>query len=356
MDSFYRDFEDKFRGSREDIKSRLNVYSQFLIPLLKEYPKGGAIDLGCGRGEWLDLTQNLGFSSTGVDLDEGMLAACVERGLNAVKGSALEFLEKLDDQSQVVVSAFHVAEHISITELRQWVSEALRVLKPGGLLIVETPNPENLLVSSVNFYLDPTHLRPIPPALLGFIFENAGFETVKTLRLQEPKDFGEIENLQLRDVFYSVSPDYSVIGQKAVAKGADPRSSFAFNSNFGVTLDSVLNLWEAQFVKTQSEANQATAVADEADKKANQATAVADEADKKANQATAVADEADKKANQATTVADEALKTANEMAVSLEKVYLSRSWRYTAALRWLGSQLRRWRTAFLSLISKKGNL
>jgi O-antigen chain-terminating methyltransferase len=218
MDDFYKNFEDRFRGSRETIKARLEVYLPFIHPLLAEYPSGGVFDLGCGRGEWLELTQELGFSSRGVDLDEGMLRACKEKNLNAIWGDAFENLSKLDDESQVIVSAFHVVEHIDLTELRQWVSEALRVLKPGGLLILETPNTENLNVASQSFYLDPTHLRPIPSALLSFILENAGFGRVKTLRLQESKELTLDSEVKLRDVFFSVSPDYSVIGQKTGPK------------------------------------------------------------------------------------------------------------------------------------------
>ena len=86
---FYRAFEDRYRGSREVIKSRLRTYQPFLGALLARYPGAPALDLGCGRGEWLELLTEQGFRARGVDLDAGMLAACLERGLDASHADAL---------------------------------------------------------------------------------------------------------------------------------------------------------------------------------------------------------------------------------------------------------------------------
>jgi SAM-dependent methyltransferase len=178
-DSFYRAFEERYRGGRELIKKRLALYLQFVEPLLTVYPDAETADLGCGRGEWLELLAESGFNPKGVDLDKGMLESCYEMGLNAEQGDAIGYVAALPDQSQVVVSAFHIVEHITFDQLRILVSEALRVLKPGGLLIMETPNPENIRVATRDFYLDPTHQHPIPSELLAFVAEHAGFEKRK---------------------------------------------------------------------------------------------------------------------------------------------------------------------------------
>ena len=132
-DNFYRDFENKNRGSRELIKERLKVYLPFVSPLHVIYPDCVAFDIGCGRGEWLELMSEIGFESYGCDIDEGMLRACYERGLSATKQEAVSFLKSLPDESHVVISAFHVIEHISFNDLRTLVSESLRVLKPNDL-------------------------------------------------------------------------------------------------------------------------------------------------------------------------------------------------------------------------------
>ena len=127
-----------------------------------------ALDIGCGRGEWLELLKDNGISAQGVDLDEGMLKLCRINNLDVFKDDGIEFLKKQLDESLIIVSAFHVVEHIPFATLQFFISEALRVLKPGGVLIMETPNPENIKVATENFYLDPTHIKPIPSKLLSF--------------------------------------------------------------------------------------------------------------------------------------------------------------------------------------------
>jgi O-antigen chain-terminating methyltransferase len=213
-EGFYRAFEDRYRGSRELIRSRLEVYRPFLEPLKSLEPKPRAVDLGCGRGEWLELLSDCGFAATGVDLDDGMLAACRERGLDAVKADAIAFMEKLGDETQAVVSGFHLAEHLPFLQLQALVRNALRVMQPGGLLILETPNPENLKVASLTFYLDPTHRHPLPPELLSFLPHYYGFTRVKVIRLQERPELRNSTSASLRDVLAGASPDYAVLAQK----------------------------------------------------------------------------------------------------------------------------------------------
>ena len=217
---FYRAFEERYRGPRSLIQQRLQVYLPYVQPLLSRdstAPAPAAIDLGCGRGEWLELLQTAGFAAQGVDLDAGMLAACHQLGLPAVQGDALAHLRVLGDGTQAIVSGFHIAEHIGFDDLQALISEALRVLQPGGLLILETPNPENLTVGSCSFYLDPTHQRPLPPKLLSFLPEHLGYARVKVLRLQEESRLLGDASIQLIDVLAGVSPDYAVVAQKTAS-------------------------------------------------------------------------------------------------------------------------------------------
>lgn len=234
---FYRAFEERYRGSRELIGKRLEVYLPFITPLKDLYTPTLAIDLGCGRGEWLELLAREGFMPEGVDLDDGMLAACRERGLPASHGEAIERLRALKDESQCIVSGFHIAEHMAFDDLEHLVVEALRVLRPGGLLILETPNPENVEVGTNSFYLDPTHLRPIPPLLLSFLPAHHGYARCKTLRLQEAPDLVDRHQVGLLDVLAGVSPDYAIVAQKNadanLLKPFDP----AFDARYGVGLE-----------------------------------------------------------------------------------------------------------------------
>jgi SAM-dependent methyltransferase len=213
-DNFYIQFEQSFRGHREEIKSRLNIYSPFLEPLIALYPDVLAIDLGCGRGEWLEVLRDKGFKVAGVDLDEGMLEDCRAINLNVKTLDAISALNELEDESTSLVSAFHLVEHIPFDALLALVSEAQRVLKPGGLLIMETPNPENMMVGASNFYLDPTHMRPIPPGLLSFIPKYFGFHNTSVIRLQESQELRVNLAPSLKDVLFGASPDYAVIAQK----------------------------------------------------------------------------------------------------------------------------------------------
>lgn len=243
-DSFYSSFENLHRGSTDSIKKRLNVYVSFITPLLTIYPNAAAIDLGCGRGEWLSLVQELGFDARGVDLDEGMLSYCHDLKLNVENRDIISYLKDIPDESVVLVSAFHVVEHIGFDNVKELVMEAHRVLKPGGLLILETPNAENFVVGTNNFYLDPTHDKPIPNQLLIFLTEYTGFVRNKLLRLQENKDLHTAKNITLSAVLNGVSPDYSVIAQKETDNSILNKFAPIFEREFGLSVDMLADKYE----------------------------------------------------------------------------------------------------------------
>jgi O-antigen chain-terminating methyltransferase len=243
---FYRAFEDRYRGSRELIHERQQVYVPFLEPLKQLYPERKALDLGCGRGEWLEILVRNDFKPLGVDLDTGMLEACHALGLPVEKGDALEVLKSLPDESLTVVSGFHIAEHLPFGDLKVLVAEALRVLKPAGLLILETPNAENLVVGTQTFYLDPTHERPIPHLLLGFLTEYSGFNRCQLLRLQESAALAEGGPVDLMSVLHGVSPDYAVIAQKQALPEQLEIFDAVFARDYGLSLETLARRYDAQ--------------------------------------------------------------------------------------------------------------
>lgn len=218
-DLLYAGFEDVFRGTREDIKQRLTRH----LELLKEHktsPQSNLIlDLGCGRGEWLDLLREHGFGACGVDTNEGMVAFCRSLGLQVVQQDALSYLASMQDASLGVVTAFHLVEHLPFDLVMSLIDQSLRALKPGGLLILETPNPQNLQVSTHTFYLDPTHRHPLPSAMLRFFVEARGFCDVRILELHPyPEslripDDGTILADRFNQYFYGPQ-DYAVIGRR----------------------------------------------------------------------------------------------------------------------------------------------
>lgn len=245
---FYSHFEAAFRGSRETILGRLRGYDDFLTPVLAGSDGRAVTDIGCGRGEWLEHVTGLGFTAHGVDLDEGMLADCHERGLSAHHGDALEHLRTLPDASQAVVSGFHLAEHVPFEVLQELVQQAHRVLEPGGLLILETPNPENLRVGTMTFHNDPTHLKPLPPALLVFLPTHYGFARARVVRLQESPALRTSTTPSLFEVFDGVSPDYAVVAQKDADADVLATSNAAFAAERGLTLEAVSRRFEQRFV------------------------------------------------------------------------------------------------------------
>ncbi len=246
ISDFHKAFGDKFRGSREEIKTRSQVYLPLIEHLKHAYPDVSIVDLGCGRGEWLETLKENGFSALGVDLEEGVLAECRELGLSVQNAEALSFLKNLPDESQAVISSLHMAEHLSFENLKALVREALRVLRPAGLLILETPNPENIIVGSSSFYMDPTHQKPIPPHLLTFLPEYYGFKRVRILRLQGASTVTKTDEINLLNVLNGVSPDYAVVAQKQPDNESLYLDERFFSSEPGLTLEFLAASYEKQ--------------------------------------------------------------------------------------------------------------
>lgn len=217
-DALYLSFEDIFRGSREEIKRRQRIY----LPYIREAGMGKAdtpvLDLGCGRGEWLELLRDEGMVAKGVDLNEAMIELSRGFGLDVQQADVLEYLAGVPDASYGVVTGFHIIEHLPFQKQLRLLGEILRVLQPGGFVILETPNPRNILVGACNFYSDPTHIKPVHPEMLKFLTEIAGFTRVEIKELnpngdlQIPED-GSIVTSRFNELFYGPQ-DYAVLGWK----------------------------------------------------------------------------------------------------------------------------------------------
>ncbi|MDD5175811.1 MAG: class I SAM-dependent methyltransferase [Sterolibacterium sp.] len=222
LDLLYLDFENRFRGPRETVKRRLAAYLDLLHA--DAIPAGAAVlDLGCGRGEWLELAAESGWTARGVDANAAVVGLCRERGFAAEQADAFAWLAGQPDASQHIVSAFHVVEHLDFTHLLRLIDEIRRVLVPGGVMLLETPNPCNILVGACDFYRDPTHLRPIHPDTLVFLARARGFADSRAWFFEERSEgppraidsadyvFGGIES------YIWISRDYGIVARKQQA-------------------------------------------------------------------------------------------------------------------------------------------
>jgi len=248
---FYRTFEERFRGSRANIKKKQKVYLPFIQPLHDYYADGIVFDIGCGRGEWLELMQEHGIPAKGIDLDAGMLEAGSTLNLDVAQGDGIAFLKTMKSESALAITAFHVVEHISFEQLQDLISEAQRVLKPGGVLILETPNPENIRVASETFYLDPTHTKPIPSDLLAFVSRYFGFERNRIIRLHAPEAIKEHRYANIAQLLEGVSWDYALVGQKSGPDELFTLLSPAFEKEYGIALTDLYEKFERRFLRME---------------------------------------------------------------------------------------------------------
>lgn len=212
-DAHYLSFEDAFRGSRDEIKRRVTIYVERL-----RGAGGPVVDLGCGRGELLEVLRDAGVKASGVDSNQGSVDQCRQLGLDVAKGDLFETLARTPDGALGGLVALHVVEHLPFPLVIRLVDEALRVLRPGGVFILETPNPQNVLVGATTFYLDPTHRNPVHPQTLHFLFEARGLVQVENLLLHPYPDHmklpeGSPAAKVINAAFYGPQ-DFATIGRR----------------------------------------------------------------------------------------------------------------------------------------------
>lgn len=218
MDTFFAELGDEFRGSPELIKDRLRVY----LPIIRaEALSGPALDLGCGRGEWLELLREADVQALGVEQNRILAAACAVKKLQVIEADFLTFLEQSPPEHWRIVTGFHVIEHLGWPAWYDCLRHIHRSLSAGGMVILETPNPANLITAANRFYLDPTHRHPLPDALLAFAAKSIGFTGVEILPLHSTPDAAEAagaiadapESTNVRAMM-SGPQDYALIARK----------------------------------------------------------------------------------------------------------------------------------------------
>lgn len=167
------DFADAFRGSQDDLRTRYKDLAGLLAGV------GSVVDIGCGRGEFVELLLAEGVEASGVEIDPALVSAGRANGLDIVEGDAVGWLRRQSDRSIDAITMIQVIEHLSSQEVLDFVQFAALKLRRDGVLVVETVNPQSLYVYAHPFYLDPTHTQPIHPSYLIFLLEKIGFTEVR---------------------------------------------------------------------------------------------------------------------------------------------------------------------------------
>src|SRR5690606_1473861 len=182
LDAYYIAFEDDGRGAPEQVKAKLKAYKDWLAHLSGSTTLP-VLDVGCGRGEWLELLEEQGLQAWGVDASPLMVQSCKDRHLQVTCGDVLDVIATVADQALGAVTLFHIVEHLPFPALYTLIREVARVLEPGGSILIETPNPENVLVGSHTFYHDFTPRNPVTPSALQFLMTYHGLERLEVRRL-----------------------------------------------------------------------------------------------------------------------------------------------------------------------------
>ena len=227
-DEFYHHFEERFRGSQEIIRDRLQVYVPVVMEYIKDWSKARFIDMGSGRGEWLDILRENGAKDyVGVDLNARQNALCEEKGHRIVQADCIQYLKELPENSIDLITGFQIIEHLCLPDLMELFQQSYRVLRQGGMILFETQNPRNLIVGADTFYIDPSHKRPLEPRMVSFMAEWCGYTEVRCMDANAYPNWAGItaepENEEIGKIVETVNEinyqlygpqDYAVIGVK----------------------------------------------------------------------------------------------------------------------------------------------
>jgi SAM-dependent methyltransferase len=217
---FYFQLQGRFQSSEPADMSRLEMYRSVIANLHPRLPAGTWLDIGCGRGKWLGLARDGGYEARGVDSNPDAIKQCRDGGFQVTEVDALEFLQSAADESFAVVSAFHVLEHCPFEYCLNLAYQAARTLKPGGVFLIETPHAANLPMAAEQFWMDPTHHRPIPLPLMEFLFEYCGIGVIHRFEVNpraesEHLPFRELELANRLDLLLYGPQDYAMMGRRA---------------------------------------------------------------------------------------------------------------------------------------------
>jgi len=206
----YGRFAERFRGSEEYVKAGQKFYLEHFAGCQS------VLDIGCGRGEFLEMMKDAGVPASGIDLSEESVALCRHKGLTAEVADLYQYLSEMPEGSLDGIFCSQVVEHLPPERLPEMIKLAVSRLSRNGVIAIETPNPECLAIFATHFYLDPTHTRPVPHPLLAFYLEEFGVGNIEVRRMAlAVESMASLKSLpeDFRDAFFG-SLDYAILGRK----------------------------------------------------------------------------------------------------------------------------------------------
>lgn len=206
----YLAFSHHFRGTEEYVKGSQSFYAPHFQGC------HAVLDVGCGQGEFLEVMRQAGIPTHGIDQSEDSVAYCRSKSLDAEQADLFTYLGAAPARSLDGVFCSQVVEHLPAKGIPELIRLCAAALQSGGVLAIETPNPECLAIFATHFYLDPTHVRPVPAALLGFYLQEAGFGGIEVKpRFPAPDFYPELNSLPegFRDKFFG-GMDYAIFARK----------------------------------------------------------------------------------------------------------------------------------------------
>jgi 2-polyprenyl-3-methyl-5-hydroxy-6-metoxy-1,4-benzoquinol methylase len=204
----YSRFAERFRGTDEEIRRSMEFYRPFFVG------RHNVLDIGCGRGEFLEVMREVGVPARGIDLSGESVAQCLDKGLDAEVADLFPYLAAQPDGEFDGILSSQVVEHLPPDKLPEMIRLCGAKLRRGGVLAIETPNPECLAIFATYFYLDPTHTRPMPHQYLRFCMEEAGLTAIEVHPLAPAiETVPELAGLpdDFRERFFG-GLDYAIIG------------------------------------------------------------------------------------------------------------------------------------------------
>jgi len=220
----YVGFEDRFRGSQDDIRSRLADY----VPLLSS--AADVVDVGCGRGELLELLRQNGVGARGVDTNDGMVQLCRARGLDVEQGDALGYLERQPDGSIGGLAAIQVVEHFDPAYLLRFLEAAFHKMRPGAPMVLETINPACWMAFFETYIRDVTHKQPLHPETLRYLVQTSGFTSVDVHFRSPVRESDRLAGVSGADAVLAGAPAALTSVIEAVNDHAEKLNSRLFSS------------------------------------------------------------------------------------------------------------------------------